>query len=104
MKILPDPATFVWDKGNIDKNLDKHGVTNKEVEESFQNKPVYLFKDELHSTKKEIRYGMFGITDKRRRVSLVFTLRKENIRVITVRDMSRKERRAYEKIKTDTKV
>lgn len=104
MRILPDPVTFVWDKGNIDKNLKKHGVTNKEAEEILENKPIFIFEDVKHSLV-EKRYMIWGITDKGRKLSVFFTIRHDLVRIISVRDMHKKERRAYEeKIQTDTKI
>lgn len=49
MKILPKPLKFEWDKGNIDKNLVKHNVTDREAEEIFDNEPKFIFEDERHS-------------------------------------------------------
>lgn len=94
---------FVWDEGNIEKNLIKHDVTTKEAEEAITNKPTFLFTDEGHS-EREKRYGSYGITDKGRRLSIVFTIRSRAVRIITARDMSKKERRAYEKIKADSSI
>lgn len=103
MKILPDPISFVWDKGNIDKNL-KHEVTNKEAEEIFESDPIFIFKDEKHSLS-ENRYMIWAVTQKKRKLSVFFTMRKDKIRIISARDMHKKERRAYgEKIQTITKV
>src|SRR3989338_4470708 len=104
MKIIPDPLSFAWDKGNLDKNFKKHGVTNKEAENVFENKPIFIFADEKHSTLKEKRYGAFGVTNQDRLLSVVFTVRNEYVRIITARNMSRKERRAYEKIKNNSKL
>lgn len=103
MRILPDPVSFVWDKGNIDKNYKKHKVTNKETEEVFENKPVFIFEDQKHSLN-EKRFGIFGQTDKGRLLSVVFTIRHDHVRIITARSMSKRERRSYEKIKKNTKV
>lgn len=105
MKILPDPVSFVWDKGNIDKNFKKHKVTNKEAEEVFENKSKFIFEDVKHSTV-EKRYGIFGVTDNGKQLSVVFTIRNDKVRIITAREMSNRERRSYEKIKikTNTKV
>lgn len=106
MKILRELLEFEWNKGNIEKNLKKHNVTNKEAEEVFKSEETFIFKDESHS-QKEDRYGIFGKTANGRLLSVVFTLRKDKVRIITVRDMSRKERKAHEKIKktkTDTKI
>lgn len=103
MTILPEPVLFEWDSGNADKNQKKHDVSIKESEEVFVNLPRYLFVDEKHSGW-EKRFGMFGKTNTGRFLSLVFTIRRDVIRIITVRPMSRRERRAYEKIKTNTEV
>lgn len=104
MKILPEPISFEWDKGNIGKNFKKHKVSNKEAEEIFENDPKFIFKDEKHS-QLESRNGIFGQTNKGRKLSVVFVIRKDRIRIITARDMNRKERSAYEeKIKSYSKI
>lgn len=103
MKILPEPVIFEWDKWNIDKNFIKHKETIKETEQLFADETSIIFEDEKHS-RIEIRYALFGVTEQGRKLSVVFTLRKDKIRVITVRDMSKKERRSYEKIKTNTRI
>ena len=101
--ILPEPVLFEWDRGNDQKNEKKHSVSLKEAEETFFNEPRYIFLDEKHSSY-EKRYGMYGKTNTDRFLSLVYTIRHDVVRVITIRPMSRKERNAYEKIKTDTEV
>jgi uncharacterized protein len=104
VKILPKPIAFEWDKGNIDKNISKHSVSNKEAEESFENSPHFLLNDEKHSTEKEERYMLWGETDHKRKLTIIFTIRENKIRVISVRDMHVKERRRYEELKTNTKI
>ena len=104
MKILSEPIAFDWDKGNIDKNLKKHNVSNRETEETFANEPKFIFEDEKHSST-EKRYMIWGITHKSRRLSAFFTFRKDKIRIISARNMHKKERREYEeKIKANTKI
>jgi len=103
VKIIPEPIRFEWDKGNRDKSLKKHEVANKESEQTFENKPRFIFEDPKHSLREQ-RYGLFGQTDKGRLLSIVFTIREEKIRIITARDISRKERSSYEKIKANTKI
>jgi hypothetical protein len=53
--------------------------------------------DERHSNR-EVRYHALGKTDNARRLHITFTLRTHNtlIRVISARDMHRKERVVYE--------
>ena len=101
MKIIPEPIAFEWDKGNGEKNEKKHGISNKEIEQAFDNDPKIIFSDEAHSLR-ERRYGMYGSTNEKVLLSIVFTIRDEKVRVISARRMSKKERRAYEKIKKDT--
>lgn len=103
MKILPEPIIFEWDKGNISKNF-KHKVSDKETEEIFSNKPKFILEDEKHSLK-EKRYMIWGSTNEDKRLAVFFTIRKDKIRIISARDMSKKERREYEKkIEINTKI
>lgn len=103
MRILPEPISFEWDKGNIDKNLKKHIVSNKEAEEVFGNRH-FLIEDEKHSTEDEKRYMLWGITNNERKLTIIFTIRTNLIRIISARDMHKKERRRYEEIKTNPTV
>lgn len=96
MKRIPKPLAFDWDKGNVDKSFNKHNVTSKEAEETFSNKPLKIFEDLSHS-EKEQRFMAFGVTNLSRKLTVVFTLRKQKIRVISARDQNIKERRVYEK-------
>lgn len=92
---LPVPASFGWDKGNTDKNWKKHKVHFKEAEEIFFNKPLKIFKDVKHS-QKENRFVGLGVTNKKRKLYIVFTVRGKKIRIISARNQSKKERRLYE--------
>jgi uncharacterized protein len=87
---------FEWDEGNKDKNWHKHKVTIQETEEIFTNKPLQITPDEKHS-KIENRYVAFGKTNSNRELSVFFTVRKNTFRIISARDMSKKERSEYEK-------
>lgn len=86
---------FEWDEGNLLKNWEKHGVSASECEQVFFNRPLVAAPDEAHSLK-EARYHALGITDAGRRLFVVFTVRKNKIRVISARDMNRKERKVFE--------
>jgi uncharacterized protein len=87
---------FDWDDGNARKN-DKHGVSMAEAEQVFFNDPLLLIADAKHS-QGETRFHALGKTDEERVLHLTFTLRYagEKIRVISARDMHRKERTIYE--------
>jgi uncharacterized DUF497 family protein len=87
---------FQWDKGNINKNLDKHNVENWECEQIFFNEPLIILGDPKHSFL-EKRWAAFGKTDANRHLSVIFTKRDKLIRIISARDMSRRERKFYEK-------
>lgn len=87
---------FEWDRGNLDKIWDRHQVTFWEAEEVFLNQPLVLGLDPGHSAA-ESRCFCLGRTDAGRRLFIVFTLRRRLIRVISARDMTRKERRIYER-------
>jgi len=88
---------FHWDEGNTRKSFDKHGVSRSETEETFLNEPLLIVEDVGHS-RSELRFHALGVTNAGRRLHVTFTLREENtkIRVISARDMSRKERDRYE--------
>ena len=94
IKRLHDCLGFEWDKGNIDKNWIKHKVSFSECEQIFFNRPLLIQDDILHSESEE-RYYALGKTDINRFLFVVFTIRNNIIRVISTRDMSRKERRMY---------
>lgn len=87
---------FQWDKGNIVKNWLKHGVTQGEAEEIFFHEPLLLFEDEKHSDHED-RFLAFGRTDEGRRLVVAFTIRRDQIRIISARNMNKQERGAYEK-------
>jgi uncharacterized protein len=90
-----DVAGFQWDEGNIDKNLIAHGVENWECEQVFFNEPLLVLDDPRHSAV-EKRWAAFGSTDGGRLLVVIFTRRGKMIRVISARDMNRKERNFYE--------
>jgi len=68
-----------------------------EAEQVFFNEPLLLIADMKHS-QKESRFHVLGKTDEERMLHITFTLRNagERIRVISARDMHKKERTIYE--------
>ena len=87
---------FQWDEGNINKNLYKHNVENWECEQVYFNEPLIILDDPKHSYA-EKRWAAFGKTDAGRMLTVIFTKRGSIIRVISAKDMKRKERIFYEK-------
>lgn len=104
MDILSRVEGFDWDKGNIKKNWERHRVTHIECEEGFFNKPLVV-KEDKRQSRGEDHYYVLGKTDNERLLFVVFTIRDNKIRVISERDMSRRERRLfYEQIEKGTKI
>lgn len=95
MIILSRLTGFDWDESNREKNWEKHQVLASECEEVFFNLPLLLQPDPAHS-QQEPRYFVFGHTTAGRRLFIAFTVRENKIRVISARDMSKKERKIYE--------
>ncbi len=91
---------FDWDAGNARKN-EKHGVSQAEAEQVFFDLGAKLLADQSHSMV-EARVLAFGATEEGRCLTVAFTLRDKGkgkgkrIRVISARDMNRKERKQYE--------
>lgn len=91
-------TAFDWDEGNARKSEEKHDVSQSEAEQIFFNQPLLVLADEGHS-QQEARYHALGVTDDTRLLHVTFTLRAAGslLRVISARDMHRKERIVYEK-------
>lgn len=95
---------FQWDKGNLDKNWLKHHVIHIECEQIFFNEPL-IVADDLEHSLNEKRWYALGRTESDRRLFVVFTIRKNRIRVISARDMNKNERRKYnEEIKKRSEI
>ena len=88
---------FDWDEGNARKN-EKHNVSMAEAEQVFFNAPLLVLEDSKHSNQ-EPRFHALGKSDEKRLLHITFTLRQagEKIRIISARDMHKKERETYEK-------
>jgi len=100
-KRLEKCTDFQWDKGNIEKNWLKHGVSPSECEQIFFNLPLIAHEDIKH-LQEENRYYTLGKTDANRFLFIVFTVRKSHIRIIFARDMNKKERQVYISYEKDT--
>jgi uncharacterized DUF497 family protein len=87
-------TNFDWDDENVRKNL-VHGVAQAEAEQVFFNE--HLIADDLAHSLKEPRWHLLGVTNSGRLLHVTFTLRGNGtkIRIISARDMSRRERSVY---------
>jgi uncharacterized DUF497 family protein len=88
---------FDWDDGNARKN-ENRGVSQSEAEQIFFDVRLLIVADAGHSTD-EPRYHALGATLDGRRLHVTFTIRGDGtrIRVVSARDMHRKERQIYER-------
>ena len=102
MKTIKKAVEFDWDKGNVEKNL-KHDVTDKEAEEVFFDEKRYIFKDKIHSGNEE-RFRILGKINLGRLLFIAFTIRKNKIRIISARDINKKEVYLYEKKAENTQI
>ncbi len=94
-KSLLDVCTgFDWDEANVQKNWERHRVTPEEAEDVFFNDPLVIRGDVRHSAR-EKRFYALGRTETERYLFVAFTIRGSLLRVISVRDMTRRERKAY---------
>jgi uncharacterized protein len=88
---------FDWDDGNNRKSEDKHLVSRGEAEQVFVDPRLLVLEDAKHSAH-EMRFHAYGRTASGRRLFVSFTLRQSAtlVRVISCRDMSRREREQYD--------
>lgn len=95
-KLLELLISFEWDDGNLHKSRRKHGISTEEAEEIFVNNPFIMMYDYKHS-EVEKRYHALGITNQGKKLSVCFTIRKQSIRIISARVISKKESDIYAK-------
>jgi uncharacterized DUF497 family protein len=101
---LLEIVEFEWDAGNEQKNWITHHVSAEEAEEPFFAEEQLILEDILHSTKEETRFILIGKSKQGRMLFIVYTIRKEKIRIISSRDADKKEVLLYEKALKLTKV
>lgn len=92
---------FQWDKWNIDKSHEKHKITANESEEIFLDENLQVVKDVKHS-QKEARFIAIGKTSENKTLFVVFTLKKNKVRIISARKANKKERSKHEKAQKNT--
>ena len=87
---------FGWDSGNLE-HIKKHKVNYRECEEVFLNRPIVLNRDETHFQQEE-RFRIYGQTNEKKLLCVIFTMRGNNIRVISARNQNKKERKEYQEV------
>lgn len=91
-ELFRDVEGFQWDEGNSSKNWTRHRVSQTEAEQVFLNRPLVVAGAPFTG---EARQFAFGHTNAGRLLTVVFTVHGSWLRVISVRPMSRRERRGY---------
>ncbi len=90
-----DVKGFDWDEGNTGKNWTRHRVSDGECEQVFFGPRLLVCHDKWQSGEENRYYGL-GSTFAKRKFFIAYTLREEKIRIISARDMIKKERREHE--------
>jgi len=85
---------FLWDRGKAEHNLQKHGVKFETAIEIFFDPFVQLLRSEaLGGEEREVT---IGLTEGWLLLVVVYTFRKEAIRIISARPATPVERKLYE--------
>jgi len=86
---------FEWDPRKAEINLKKHGVSFTEAGTIFGNELAITVPDPDHSDNED-RYITIGWSDHRRLLIVSHTDRRDRIRIISARELTKAERKAYE--------
>ena len=87
---------FEWDEGNATKSLRKHGINTEEAEEIFCDSELLILGLQIFPIAPEERYAVIGKTETNKILFVCFTIRNYKIRIISVRNANKKERKVYE--------
>ncbi len=86
---------FDWDKTKAASNLVKHKVSFEEAATVFGNPLSDTFDDPDHSAD-ELRFLIIGHSEKGRLLFVSHTDDGETVRIISARELTRRERKEYE--------
>ena len=86
------PVQFEWDEDKAALNLKKHGVRFETAARVFEDEDRIEFYDSAHSTEED-RYNTIGMVDNI--LFVVYTERKNRVRLISARPANSKERSLY---------
>ncbi|MBA3440990.1 MAG: BrnT family toxin [Pyrinomonadaceae bacterium] len=88
--------TFEWDEDKAAENLAKHGVSFSEASTVFADPLSRTIPDPLHSDEEE-RFVVLGMSTLQHILTVVHTFRGQNIRIISARQATSRERKDYER-------
>jgi uncharacterized DUF497 family protein len=86
---------FEWNSQKADSNLKKHGVSFQEAASVFGDAHSITYYDPDHSAR-EHRFITVGMSQAGKVLMVAHTNRGDNVRIISARKTTRKERRYYE--------
>ncbi len=86
---------FEWDSAKAEYNEHKHGVSFAEACEVFDDDLSSSTSDPGHSVEEQ-RFLIFGTSGRGRYLVVSYAERDDHIRLISARQMTPRERRAYE--------
>lgn len=86
---------FEWDPNKAALNLERHDVSFPEAATVFDDPLSVAVPDPDHSFEEQ-RYIVVGSSHRGRLLIVAYTEREDNIRIISARELTRKEREAYE--------
>jgi uncharacterized DUF497 family protein len=89
---------LIWFDEIIEKLARKHNVSQNEVREVFENRPLFRFVEKGHRPGEDV-YASMGQTESGRYL-IVFFIHKKNggAMILSARDMTPAERKKYAKI------
>ena len=89
--IIDDQVEFEWDEWNVEKNRLAHNVMPEEQEQVFLDQDKLIFEDTSHSLPDERRFILIGKTALGRSLYIAYTTRNGKVRIISARDLNKKE-------------
>jgi uncharacterized DUF497 family protein len=94
-KVYPSSVELEWDSSKALQNLRKHGVSFSEAATALGDPLSETAHDPAHS-EDEDRYLTVGRSAQRRLLLVAHTERGNRFRIISARELTRAERKAYE--------
>lgn len=88
---------FEWDSAKAASNLAKHGIDFSEAATVFGDPLAITYHDVEHSDTED-RFITFGSTTSGRLVVVVHLDRHDRTRIVSARNLTRRERKQYEEL------
>lgn len=86
---------FEWDPNKAESNVQKHGVSFREAATVFGDPFAYTF-DDPDSSDEELRFLTVGLASTGRVLIISHAERRDKVRIISARELTRRERKLYE--------